>query len=282
MTGHAETEQGQRRPLDATGARAGGGRPLSTSVVIPVKDDGPLLARCLAALLAQEHAPDEIIVVDNGSVDDSAAVAAEGGARVLRCAEPGIFAAASSGYDAARGDLILRLDADCEPDPDWISTVVAAFAADDEVAAVTGHARFIDGPPRLRSPLARLYLGTYTAVLGLTLGHRPLFGSNLAFRRAAWLAVRTEVHRDDPELHDDLDLAYHLGEDHRIALLPGDLMGMSMRPFTAGTFGRRVRRGFRSVVVHWPRDFPPLRWARLIIRSGRRAPSRRPAGRVSR
>ncbi|MFS0853970.1 glycosyltransferase family 2 protein [Microbacterium sp. 179-I 3D4 NHS] len=248
------------------------GRAPTTSVVIPVKDDAPLLARCLEALARQTMPADEIIVVDNASSDDSAEVARAAGARVLFCAEPGISAAASTGYDAARGDLILRLDADCLPDAQWVAEVTAAFAEAGDVAAFTGRARFTDGPPALRAPLALLYLGAYTAVTGLALGHRPLFGSNLAFRRDAWEAVRTEVHRGDPEVHDDLDLAFHLGVDHRIALLPGTSMGMSMRPFTAGRFGRRVHRGFRSVLVHWPHDFPPRRWRRLLARRSRRVP----------
>lgn len=247
----------------------------TTSVVIPVKDDATLLARCLRALNAQESPADEIIVVDNDSSDASASVARTLGARVLTCLEPGIAAAASTGYDAARGDLILRLDADCEPDADWISAVVAAFEEDQRTGAVTGRARFTDGPAALRTPLARLYLGAYTSLLSVTLGHRPLFGSNLAFRREAWQAVRADVHRGDPHIHDDLDLAFHLGERHRIARLPGESMGMSMRPFTAGRFGRRVHRGFRSVLVHWPRDFPPFRWARLAVRLRRRGPAPR-------
>lgn len=256
MTGSAPSLDPWTRPA----------RSPTTSVIIPVKDDAVLLARCLRALGAQQSPADEIIVVDNDSSDASASVAHASGARVLTCLEPGISAAASTGYDAARGDLILRLDADCVPDPDWISAVLAAFREDENTDAVTGRARFTDGPHALRIPLARLYLGAYSSVLRVTLGHRPLFGSNLAFRREAWHSVRADVHRGDPHIHDDLDLAFHLGENHRIARLPGESMGMSMRPFTAGQFGRRVHRGFRSVLVHWPRDFPPVRWARLLIR----------------
>lgn len=244
-------------------------RPLTTSVVIPVKDDADLLVRCLDALSRQTTSVDEIVVVDNGSRDASAAVALAAGARVIRCLDPGIGAAASAGYDAAQGDIILRLDADCVPGPAWVAEVTDAFAADDDVAAFTGRAHFTDGPPALRGPLAALYLGAYTAVTGMALGHRPLFGSNLAFRREAWLAVRDEVHRGDPEVHDDLDLAFHLGAGHRIGLLPGASMGMSMRPFTGGHFGRRMHRGFRSVLVHWPGDFPPLRWCRVLVHRSR-------------
>lgn len=237
------------------------------SVVIPVKDDETHLRRCLAALDRQTLLPDEVVVVDNGSADSSADVAAAHGARVERCDQPGIPAASAFGYDRASGDLILRLDADCVPADTWVETVVTAFARHPDVSVYSGGARFIDGPPALRVPLAAAYLGAYTAFCAPALGHLPLFGSNLAFRRTAWLAVRDRVHRDDPELHDDLDLAFHFGERHRIRPLRNAGMGVSMRPFGSGrSFARRTIRGFRTVVVHWPADFPPVRWVRLALR----------------
>ncbi|WP_194396090.1 glycosyltransferase family 2 protein [Microbacterium atlanticum] len=242
------------------------------SVVIPVKDDDTELARCLQALARQTLAPDEVVVVDNGSTDASAGVARAFGARLERCATPGIPAASAAGYDAATGELILRLDADCIPDPTWVSAMSEAFAARPDVVAFTGGARFIDGPPRLRHLLAAVYLGAYAAVMTPTLGHLPLFGSNLGMRRDAWCGIRSRVHRDDAELHDDMDLAFHLGERGRIRFLPRARMGMSMRPFTSGRdFARRVGRGLRTVVVHFPRDFPPVRWSRHVMRAVRPA-----------
>lgn len=243
------------------------GRLPTVSVVIPVKDDAEFLQECLTALARQTHAPDEIVVVDNGSTDSSAEVALTHGASVVRCEQPGIPAASATGYDSAVGELILRLDADCMPPDTWVESVVDAFAQHPRVAVFTGGARFIDGPPALRAPLAAAYLTSYTVVCAASLGHLPLFGSNLAFRRSAWLDVRADVQRDDPEVHDDLDLAFHLGERHRIRRLTDSDMGISMRPFMSGrAFGRRVVRGFRTVTLHWPEDFPPVRWVRLALR----------------
>lgn len=243
--------------------------PPTVSVVIPVKDDAAALRRCLRALALQTVDGFEILVVDNGSTDDSAEVARRAGARVVPCPEPGIPAAAATGYDHARGELILRLDADCLPGARWVETVTRTFAAQPRTAVLTGGARFVDGPRHLRTVLAAAYLGSYTAVGLATLGHLPLFGSNLAFRRAAWRSVSARVHRDDSEVHDDLDLAFHLGERHRIRFARRAAMGMSMRPFAdPRAFARRVRRGFRTVLIHWPVDFPPVRWQRLLLRRG--------------
>ena len=249
-----------------TGAVRTADRP-TVSVVIPVKDDDTELRRCLRALSLQSVAPDEVIVVDNGSSDSSVAVAREAGARVVRCERPGIPAASSAGYDAATGDLILRLDADCLPAETWVETMVEAFADRPDVAGFTGGARFITGPRVLRAPLAAMYLTAYALLTAPALGHLPVFGSNLGLRRDAWRGIRSCVHRDDADLHDDLDLAFHLGERHRIRFLRHAAMGMSMRPLTstAGS-GRRIALGFRTVLVHWPHDFPPVRWERLALR----------------
>ena len=52
--------------------------------------------------------------------------------------------------------------------------MVAAFASRRDVAAFVGGARFIDGPPALRAPLAAAYLGAYGAIATATLGHQAM------------------------------------------------------------------------------------------------------------
>lgn len=251
--------------------------PLTVSVVVPSKDDADLLRRCLGALAAQTLSADEIIVVDNASTDATAAVARAAGARVVSESERGVLAASAAGYDAARTDIVARLDADCVPGADWLEKVVSAFTADPQLAAVTGGARLVDGPLRLRRLLPALYLSAYYTVLTVTLGHVPLFGSNMAIRRTAWLSVADSVHRHDDMVHDDLDIAFHLGASHRIRYLGTLPMGISGRPFGEGrAFATRIRRGLHTVVIHWPEQFPPLRWTRLAVaavRSPRAAPT---------
>lgn len=237
------------------------------SVVIPVKDDAALLERCLSALRRQTVAPCEIVVVDNVSSDASARVARAAGARVVCEQRPGIPATASTGYDQAEGEIIARLDADSVPSGDWIERIGDRFRDRPDLAAVTGGAAFSGGPQRLRRVGAALYLGAYHLSLAPALGHVPLFGSNFAMRRSAWQRVSGTVHRQDPELHDDLDLAFHLGVRERIRYGRGLTVQISVRPFAeAGTLPTRFQRGFRTVLTHWPRELPWLRWARRIIR----------------
>ncbi|WP_396645587.1 glycosyltransferase family 2 protein [Microbacterium sp.] len=235
----------------------------AVSVVIPVRDDAVPLAACLEALAAQQRPADEIIVVDNASTDHSGDIARAAGARVVYCGERGIPAAAAAGYDAARGDLILRLDADSLPAPGWIAHMTAALS-DPAVDAVTAGAVFHDGPERQRRPMAWAFLGTYTAFAFPALGHAPLWGSNMAFRRRAWQSVRDRVHLD-PNLHDDLDLAFHLGEHHRIRIIRGrQQMRVSSRTVRPRRFAKSFSRGMGTVFAHWPHEIPPLRWARRL------------------
>ncbi|MCU1513027.1 MAG: hypothetical protein JWO10_117 [Microbacteriaceae bacterium] len=241
--------------------------------MIPVKDDAEALAHCLAALAGQSVTADEVLVVDNNSTDDSAAVATAAGALVLFEGAPGIAAAASTGYDAARGDVIARLDADCIPGVLWLETIVRGFDDDADLSAITGGAYFIDGPRRWRSLAAVLYLGSYFLLMGAALGHVPLFGSNVAFRRSVWQEVAPLVHRRDMLMHDDVDLSIHIGPKRKIRFLRSLRMGISMRPLTQKSGqGLRLRRGFHSLTAHWPHDLPWLRGFRRLA-GLRRSPS---------
>lgn len=232
-------------------AESGGAETLTVSVVIPVRNDAEPLARCLRALAAQTVQPDEVIVVDNGSTDDSVSVARRAGATVVAEGEQGIGAAASRGYDAATGDLILRLDTDSVPSPVWIARVVQAFEEDDELGALSGPGEFMGLP----WPLGRLatagYMGIYFTVLGALIGRAPLFGSNLALRRTAWRAVSAEVHRHDTGVHDDLDLSLHLAPRFPTRLDRSLVVRMSARPLSSasGMF-ERLQRAVHTFRLH--------------------------------
>lgn len=232
----------------------------TVSVVIPVKDDARKLRHCLAALDRQVTAPHEVIVVDNASVDDSADVARAAGARVLFEARTGIGIASAAGYDRASGDIVARLDADSVPGPTWVAALGSAFAADPDLDALTGPGRFNDGPALLRWPGFVVYLVPYFVLAGLALGHVPLFGSNMAFRKALWLEIRGGVHLDDRLVHDDLDLSFHLEPGHRVRFSPWLDVRISSRPFSDGRGLLRLRRGFHTIFLHWPDDAP---WRRF-------------------
>lgn len=234
-------------------------------MVIPVRDDAARLERCLRAITSQTLQAGEVIVVDDGSADATAEVAAAWGARVVRVQTASIPAAAAAGYDAARCSIIARLDADSVPPPGWLGAVVEAFRRRPHLAALTGPGVFARG--RLRVARSAVYLGGYRMLAGAALGHAPLFGSNLAFRRDEWMRVAGEVHRDDPMIHDDFDLAYHLGPLLPIRWEPRLRVAIDAPSADIPSVLLRIRRGFRTVLIHWPQESPWTRWARRVRRA---------------
>lgn len=231
----------------------------SVTVVVPVLDDATALTRCLHRLGRQTRPPDEVVVVDNGSTDASAAVARAHGARVVSEPRRGIPRAAATGYDAATGDVIVRCDADSLPGRRWLERLVAPLERDPGLDAVTGLGLFRDAPRGLRLGLTVLYLGAYYVTSHLALGHTVLWGSNMALRRTSWIAVAATVHRD-ADVHDDMDLAFALGPARRIRLVPV-VVGVSARSVRGGAqMRRRFARARTTLELNWRTSPPWLRW----------------------
>lgn len=259
---------------DAARWADGSGAPVRVSVVIPVLDDARALRRCLERFAAQSVAPLEIVVVDNGCSDDSAAVALAAGARVV--AEPvrGIPAAAARGFDEARGDVIARCDADSIVPDDWIERIALAFARDPELDAITGPGRFHDLPRAWAGIASVAYAIGIFGIAGAAIGNVPVWGSNMALRRSSWCGIADRVVRDDAAVHDDLDVSMRLGPDARVRLDPRLLVGAEGRMFhSRDDVRRRISIAMRTFRRGWADEGTPgRRWVRrLSPRRGRRA-----------
>src|SRR5579885_1650883 len=102
------------------------------SLVMPTYDRRATIGRAIASVRAQTYADWELVIVDDGSTDDTAsAVAAIPDARVRFVREAhnqGVTAARNRGLDEARGDFIGMLDSDDELVPQALATLLGALA----------------------------------------------------------------------------------------------------------------------------------------------------------
>jgi hypothetical protein len=98
----------------------------AVSFVIPVRNDAKRLQRCLATIRQNDYPAShiEVVVADNGSTDDSAAVAGEWGATVLTLPGLRVGELRNRAAAAARGSILAFVDADHEIDPHWVASAV--------------------------------------------------------------------------------------------------------------------------------------------------------------
>jgi len=91
------------------------------SVVIPAYNEAPRIGQVIKESLLYA---DEVLVVDDGSTDDTGTIASKHGARVVRLNRSGYLRAMKSGFVQARGDIVVTLDADGEHNPHEIPVLI--------------------------------------------------------------------------------------------------------------------------------------------------------------
>lgn len=123
------------------------------SVVIPCYNSGTYLAEAINSALAQTYENKEIIVVDDGSTDNSAALMASYGERirVVRQTNSGLPSARNAGINASTGEWLAFLDADDWWDPTFLAKTAEALNTSTAALAYTGWQN-VGAPPPFHEP----------------------------------------------------------------------------------------------------------------------------------
>ena len=225
------------------GPTALGPRRPALSVVIPVYNGGSGFGRCLRRLRESLGADFELIVVDDGSTDDSAAQAAESGARLIQHATPrGPAAARNEGAEAARGALVFFLDADVAIHPEALARAAARFEADPGLTALFGSYDDEPDAPGLVSRFRNL-LHHYTHQQGeFTDGVRPVHtfwtGCGMIRRRAFLDVGGFDPRRYVRPAIEDIELGYRLTHAGCRIVLARDVLGTHLKRWTLASVVR--------------------------------------------
>ena len=237
------------------------------SIVIPVKDRAEELERCLASLANLDYPPEkiEIIVVDDGSSDDSPLVARRFGAFLVPSGGTGRGPAAARnvGARAAGKELLAFIDSDCTASPRWLRELIPAFN-DARTAAVGGN---------VAGMCTSSGVDRYEAVMSsLSLGSRERFGSsgddtfylpscNLLLRRTVFLGVGGFV--DSMHVGEDVDLTWRLRDGGwTIAYLPKGTVFHEHRSTLRSFMSRRYDYGTSEGLLQ---RLHPHRRKRMVI-----------------
>jgi glycosyltransferase involved in cell wall biosynthesis len=112
---------------------------LKLSVIVCAHNEARYLAACLHSLLAQSRLPDEILVINNASTDETRAVALELPAvRVVDEPRKGLVTARETGRRVASGDVLVYVDADCRAPIAWLARVERRFQSDPQCSRYQG------------------------------------------------------------------------------------------------------------------------------------------------
>ena len=207
------------------------------SVVLPVRNAADNLPAALESLRAQTRPDWECLVVDDGSTDTSAALAARFAAadprfRLLRRPARGLVPALNDGLAAARGDFIARLDADDVCAPERFAEQATALERDPTLGVVSCRVRY-GGDRARQAGYARHVdwlngLSTPEAIAANRFIEAPVAHPAVMFRRA--LVARWGDYREGPFPEDyELWLRW-LNAGVRFAQVPRELLVWADRP----------------------------------------------------
>jgi rSAM/selenodomain-associated transferase 2 len=195
------------------------------SVIIPTLNEADRVARAIRSAAGA----DEVIVVDGASTDETCAVAAALGARIVECAS-GRGRQIARGTEVASGDVFLFLHADTQL-PDGFREEVMQLVESNGVAWGRFDVRFDTGGRLLRL-IARL-ISLRSRVSRIATGDQAIFVTRTAFRAVGGIR--------EPELFEDIDLTRRLRRHGRMGIPRRHVVTSSRRWLEAGTLQTTLR-----------------------------------------
>jgi len=217
------------------------------TVVIPALNEESVLGRCLESLAAQKcDFTYEVLVVDNGSSDNTAEVARRYGARVIREERRGIGHARSTGFAQARGTIVASTDADTIVPREWLARFAGVFREHTEVVGVGGRFVYVDGSPGIRL-LGHIANYLTPAIVRVAPFLWSFSGFNFAVRRDAYLA--SGGFRTDLKYGEDWDLGKRLRRLGRVVVDNGSWVKTSGRTSEPDPLCLRRLANYFSLVI---------------------------------
>ncbi|PYM21672.1 MAG: glycosyl transferase, partial [Candidatus Rokuibacteriota bacterium] len=241
------------------------------SVVVCSYNGARTIRDCLDGLEQLAYPDYEVIVVDDGSTDSTAAIACQYDYRLIRTENRGLSNARNTGLKAATGEIVAYIDDDAYPDPHWL-TYLAAWFLNTSHAAMGGPNLAPPGDGPIAECIARAPGGPVHVLLSdCEAEHIP--GCNMAFRKDCLEAVGGF----DPQFRtagDDVDVCWRLQErGWTLGFSPAAMVWHHRRNSLRTYWKQQIGYGRAEAMLErkWPEKYNGpghVRWAGRIYGSG--------------
>lgn len=227
------------------------------SVVMCVYNGEETLEDCLQGLTTLAYPDYEVIVVDDGSTDGSAQIAARYPCRLIRTPNAGLSAARNTGLAAASGEIVAYIDADARPDSHWLHYLCETLRDSEEEFVGVGGPNL---PYRVDGELAECVANAPGGPIHVLLSDREaehIPGCNMAFRKEALEAIGGF----DPTFRvagDDVDICWRIQErGWKLAFSPSAVVWHHQRRSLAAYWQQQRGYGRAEALLEakWPAKY---------------------------
>ncbi|MDB6077429.1 MAG: hypothetical protein JWO82_1176, partial [Akkermansiaceae bacterium] len=242
------------------------------AVIVCTRNGAPRIAACLTAILNQNLPAAEVIVVDDGSTDETSLIVAKyfPTVKLLTLPPGGLSAARNAGAEAATSPILAFTDDDCEPDPDWLLGLSRAFQDGWDAA---GGPNLPPPPHDSAAAVVAAAPGAPSHVMLSDAEAEHLPGCNLAVRRTAYF----DIGGFDPVFRtagDDVDFCWRL-KDHgcRLGFAPTAFVWHHRRPSLRGYLKQQLGYGRAEALLiakhpHRFTDRGDAKWEGFVYSGG--------------
>lgn len=217
---------------------------MKASIIIPAYNEEANIVATLVALTKQSFKDFEIIVIDNNSTDltvdmvngfiskSKVEIGLTHHIKLVSETNKGTMWACEKGRRSSIGDIIIRVDGDCLPDPSWLESGMKFFD-DPSVSALSGPYDYFDGPVVFRalSLYAQKYIYTITNYILRLLGRGGVMIGGNSFMRASALEAVGGFNTGLVFYGDDTDTAKRMATKGNVIFSPKIVMKTSARRF---------------------------------------------------
>ena len=224
------------------------------SIVIPAHNEELTLPKTLKGLLSQSVLPQEIIIVNNASTDQTCQVVKryqldfkKNNVEVHLIHQPilGVARARNSGFFAATQPAIASIDCDSFPSQTWLESIHHHFQTTDSIA-VTGILIFHDGPMPIRWLSEHGWFQFYFSMINKLFGFQSISTANCAIRRETFLKTNGfDENIVSPNDLDDFELSTRLGKFGTVRCDPRIVVYTSMRRYG------HILTAIRTTIHRW-------------------------------